>query len=86
MSTGIIFRAVWPIVDERMSFADLCREGESDLPMLIAQAHARVTKPGRFSIAPSDRVPGSGRVTASCLVFEAAAERAPIRAYRKAVA
>lgn len=86
MSTGIIFRAVWPIVDERMTFADICREAERDLPLLIAQAHAKLTNPGRFSIAPSDRVPGSGRVTESCLVFEAAAERAPIRAYRKAVA
>lgn len=69
------FRAIWPIVDEGKSYADLCREAAADLPLLVAQARAKLAAPGRFSVAPSDRVPGSGRVAESVLVFEAPATR-----------
>lgn len=82
----IVFRAVWPITDESMPYADLCRTAEDDLPLLIAQAKARLLRRGRFSIAPSASVPGSGRVTESVLIYEAPAVRAPIRDYRKAAA
>ena len=57
------------------SYADLCREAAADLPLLVAQARAKLAAPGRFSVAPSDRVPGSGRVAESVLVFEAPATR-----------
>lgn len=77
-----IFRCVWPIVDETVAFATMCRTAQDDLPMLIAQAKAKLVQPGRFSIAPSALVPGSGRITESVLVYEAPAVRAPIRAYR----
>lgn len=83
MTAAIVFRAVWPIVDERLSFADLCREAESGLPTLISQARARLLRPGRFSIAPSEKVPGSGRVTESCLIYEAPAAPATPRPYRR---
>lgn len=82
----MIFRAIWPITDERQSYANLCREAESDLPLLIAQAKARLTAHGRFSVAPSSQVAGSGRITESVLIYEAPAMRAPIREYRRAVA
>lgn len=79
----MIFRAIWPIVDEGFSYAALCLSAEADLPMLIAQTHARLTGPGRFSVAPSDRVPGSGRVTESVLVFEAPAIAVARREYHR---
>ena len=67
------FRAVWPILDESEPYGSLCRQATADLPTLIAQAHAVVLTRGRFSIAPSSHVPGSGRITDSVLVFEAPA-------------
>lgn len=67
------FRAVWPIVDETIPFPDLCREANAEIPRLAAQARAQLTRVGRFLIAPSDLVPGSGRVTAWALVYEAPA-------------
>ena len=82
----MIFRAIWPITDESQSYAALCRAAADDLPLLIAQAHAQLTHAGRFSVAPADLVPGSGRVTESVLVYEAPAERRAVRDYRKAVA
>ena len=69
----ILFRAIWPITDETVGYAELCRQATDDLPALVAQAKARLTRPGRFSIAPSDKVPGSGRVTDAVLVYEAPA-------------
>lgn len=83
---AIIFRACWPIVDETVSFATMCREAQADLPLLIAQAKAKVIRPGRFTIAPSVEVPGSGRVTESVLIYEAPAVRAPARAYHSGAA
>lgn len=77
----MIFRAIWPIVDETVGYADLCREAAATLPTLVAQARAHLTKPGRFSIAPSEHVPGSGRITATVLVYEAPARPATERSY-----
>lgn len=67
------FRAVWPIVDETVPFPDLLREASAEISTLATQAGARLTRPGRFLIAPSDLVPGSGRVTAWVLVYDAPA-------------
>ena len=55
------FRAIWPIVDETVPFSELCREAMKEVPRLAAQAHARPQGVGRFLVAPSDIVAGSGR-------------------------
>ena len=80
------FRAIWPITDETVGYAALCKQAQSELPLLIAQAKARLTHPGRFSIAPSDKVPGSGRITSAVLVYEAPAVAVAPRGYWKASA
>ena len=77
------FRAIWPITDEAVTYADLCRQATAELPLLLGQARARLTNPGRFSIAPANRVPGSGRVTESVLVFEAPAIPLTARDYHR---
>lgn len=76
-------RLIWPITDETVSYAELCRQAAVDIPMLLARAHAKATGRGRFSIAPSVAVPGSGRVTESVLLWEAPAVAAPRRNYRQ---
>ncbi|MFW6776108.1 hypothetical protein ACOACO_17625 [Nocardioides sp. CPCC 205120] len=68
------FRAIWPIVDESRTYAALCREAAREVPEIAARSRARLTGPGRFSVAPSESVPGSGRLTDSVLVYEAPAE------------
>lgn len=67
------FRAVWPIVDESVPFAEMCKQARADLPMLAAQAKARLSGRGRFIIAPSDMIAGSGRVTELVLVYDGTA-------------
>lgn len=86
MNHQIVLRCIWPITDETVSYATLCRQAADDLPLLIGQASARLLKPGRFSIAPSVEVPGSGRVTESVLIYEAPAVPLARRSYRKAAA
>lgn len=73
------FRAVWPITNERLPFTALCAQALLDVPLLAAQAHCRVAGPGRFSAALSTEIPGSGRVTTWCLIYEAPARHAPTR-------
>jgi hypothetical protein len=70
-----IFRAFWPIVDQRVPYDALIREAEAELPELTIRAHARITNlgAGRWSIERSSRVPGSGRVTPTVLMYEAPA-------------
>jgi len=82
----MIFRALWPITDDSLTFADLCKQAAGDLPDLVIQAHARLLRPGRFTIAESAHVPGSGRVTPTVLLYEAPAEAKPMRSYWKASA
>lgn len=77
------FRAIWPIVDTAVDYQHLIREACEDLPTLAARAHAEITGRGRFSIAPSARVPGSGRVTESVLLYEAPAVEVGRRDYWK---
>lgn len=67
------FRAVWPITDESVPYAELCKQAMIEIPRLAAQAHARPSGTGAFIIAPSDVVPGSGRVSKLCLVYTAPA-------------
>ncbi|WP_210651321.1 hypothetical protein [Nocardioides sp. SYSU D00065] len=67
------FRAIWPITNERLPFTALVAQAQHDLPFLAAQAHARITGPGRWSAALSTDIPGSGRVTKWVLLYEAPA-------------
>lgn len=82
----MIFRAFWPITDDKLGMTELIRIATPDIPELLARAHAAIghDNSGRWSIAPSATVPGSGRVTDFVLLFEAPARRVPTRAYRKA--
>ena len=82
----MIFRACWPILEDGTSYRDMVRAAKAELPMLVAQAHASIVGPGRFSIAESVDVPGSGRTTPTVLVFEAPAVEAAPRPYRLAMA
>lgn len=75
------FMAIWPIVDESVEYHRLCREAADDLPNVLARTGAQVTGPGRFSIAPSVTVPGSGRITDSVLIYEAPGVPIPRRPY-----
>lgn len=77
------FQAVWPIVDEAQPWADLIHEAETQIRLIAARAHARITSRGSFRVEPSDRIPGSGRVTKTCLVFEAPAVPAKARPYHR---
>ena len=72
MSPPMIFRARWPI-HHHAPHTDLVDQAAADLPTLIRQAHARLTGPGRFTIARSQHVPGSGRITEWVLIYEAPA-------------
>lgn len=80
------FMAIWPIVDESVEYHRLCREAADDLPQVLARTRAQVVGPGRFSIAPSVSVPGSGRVTPTVLVYEAPAVPVRPRAYHSRTA
>lgn len=75
----MIFRAVWPILDDGTTYRDLVRAAKAEVPLLAAQAHAKLTGPGRFSIADAIDVPGCGRTTDAVLVFEAPAIEVPRR-------
>ena len=79
----MIFRAIWPIVDESVSYAELCKEAAADLPLLVARAKARLLRPGAFQVAASVDVPGSGRVSESVLIYTAPAEMKAARDYWK---
>ncbi|WP_109507333.1 hypothetical protein [Nocardioides speluncae] len=72
----MIFRAVWPITNPHAAISTLMREAGQDLPALKAQAHATTIGPGRYSIAHSANIPGSGRITEWCLLYEAPARPA----------
>lgn len=74
------FRAIWPITDQKATFLDLCRQAYDEVGQLLRQAHARPTGHGRFSVAASAHIPGSGRVTDWVLLYECPAQRAALRA------
>lgn len=82
----MIFRCFWPITDDKLGMGELIKQATPDVPMLLARAHAAIgpNSSGRWSIAPSASIPGSGRTTDYVLLFEAPARRVPTRAYRKA--
>ena len=76
-------RIIWPILDPTIARDDLIAEAVETLPRLVAQARARITRPDQalFRILPSTRVPGSGRVTDTVLVYDVPAVAAPPRCY-----
>lgn len=74
------FMARWPITDETLGIAELAVLARPDLPLLTAQAGARITGPGRWFVVRSAELPGSGRITEWVLVYEAPAEPRPPRA------
>jgi hypothetical protein len=76
------FRALWPITDPNCPFLRLCNDAFPDVPALLRQAHAIPTAHGRFHVAPSAHVPGSGRITDWVLIYECPAFRRPPRAYQ----
>lgn len=76
------FRAIWPITDHRVSWFELCKAAREEVPILAGQASARIVGPGRFSIADSRNIPGSGRITENVLIYEAPARAIDRRAYR----
>jgi hypothetical protein len=82
--SGLVFRAVWPIVDERVPLPHLEAQAEADLPLLLGQVHARLLERGVFKVADSRTVPGSGRVTPRVLVYEAPAKPMRARPYHHA--
>ena len=77
----MIFRAIWPITNPDMSYVDLCKQARRDLPLLLARAKASTTGEGWFSVQPANKVPGSGNVTETVLLFQAPAEPAAPRAH-----
>jgi hypothetical protein len=73
------FRAIWPITNERLPFTALVAQARLEVPLLVAQAHATLTGPGRYTFALSTETSGSGRITTWCLLYEAPATPAPTR-------
>jgi hypothetical protein len=73
----VIARLIWPIVDEQAPITQLCAEAAEQVPHLLRQTHARATGPGRFGIADSRHLPGSGRTTRWVLTYECPAVPAP---------
>lgn len=84
MTARHTFRAIWPITDQTIPFAELCRQATWDIAALATQAHAELAGPGQFTTAPAARVPGSGRTTPTVLVYAAPARPAARRSYWKA--
>lgn len=78
-----VFRAIWPIYDPTMPYDAMLQAAIEELPDVAARSHARITGRGRFTIAPSSKVPGSGRVTDTVLVYEADADPLPRRPYHR---
>lgn len=75
------FRAIWPIHDPTVPLRDLVREAAADVENVAARSRARLVGRGSWSMAASENVPGSGRVTDTVLIFEAPAVALPRRAY-----
>lgn len=76
------FRAMWPITDPSTSWQRLCATARRDLPTLAIRAGADLGGEGRFYVARSVDVPGSGRTTEHVLVYEAPAAKRPQRDYQ----
>lgn len=79
----MIFRATWPITDPTVGFLELLEMARQDLPALLTQAHARRTGLGRYTVAHSIDIPGSGRTTEWVLLFQCPATRTDARPYHR---
>jgi hypothetical protein len=69
-----VYKAIWPITDITLPWFALIEQAKRDLPNLTMLAHAQLTGAGRWSVAESRTVPGSGGITPWVLIFEAPAE------------
>ena len=79
-----LFRALWPITNPRLPLARLIEEAREDLPRVERQAAAYAHPgAGRWRVARSSDIPGSGRVTETVLIFEAPAWPLRARAYHR---
>ena len=78
-----MFQALWPITDESVRLPDLVDQAREDVPALLAQAHAKPTGQGRWRIADSRKIPGSGRTTELVLVYECPAVKTAPRVYHR---
>jgi hypothetical protein len=85
LDTGHVFKALWPIVNEKAPVTAMFTLAARDVPDLARRAHARITGPGQFTFERSVDVPGSGRVTEWVLVYTAPAVPVPRRSYHHPV-
>lgn len=69
-----LYKAIWPITDISLPFLTLIEQGKAELPDLTRFARVRIAGPGRWSVAESRHVPGSGGITPWVLIYEAPAE------------
>lgn len=82
--TGHVLQAVWPLLDDGTDVSNVFATARDELPGIARQAHARITGRVLWDVRPSWTVPGSGNVTAFCLVARAIATPTPPRPYRRA--
>jgi len=64
-----VFRALWPITDPTLGVGDLLATAASDLPLLSRQARVELVGEGRYCVARSATVPGSGNLTEWTLLY-----------------
>ncbi len=75
------FIARWPITEPHLTLQQLVQSARPDLPDLATRAHARLVGAGRWTIAASADVPGSGMVTPTVLLYRAPCVPVPRRPY-----
>ena len=75
-----VFQAVWPIVDDSRTRAELIDEATGLLDELAEQAHALVTGPPVWEVAEAAKVPGwRGYAPRLVLIGTCPAEHHPVR-------
>ena len=73
-----LFRAMWPIPDTTSSFPELMAQAYAEVPHLARMQRASIVgDAGKFSVALSKDVPGSGNTTQWVLLFVAPAITSP---------
>jgi hypothetical protein len=64
-----VFRALWPITDPTLGVGELLATAAADLPLLARQARVELAGEGRYCVARSATVPGSGNITEWTLLY-----------------
>lgn len=80
---SLALRAFWPIRDLS---EDLIAQAEAELPMIAAQAHARIIGPRKWHILPGKDVPGAAAYPWVLLVLAPAERVDHIETARRALA